>query len=260
MAAPADTGAGHPYASLRGKVVLVTGAARGLGRAMAGRFAQAGCRVWATDMDEPGARACANEMGAPAQAARMDVRDPGEVAAAVARILEADGRIDVLVNNAGRMTQGGYADTSHADWNEQLAVNVGGIFNCVQAVAPVMAAQRAGAIVNIGSVSAMRGGGAVGNLWYGATKAAVHAMTVGLARELGRHGVRVNAIAPGVVETDMVRDFLTPQLKEKVLQRFPLGRLATREDVAGLCLFLASDLAAFVTGEAIAVDGGFLKT
>jgi len=245
--------------TLQGKVVLVTGAARGLGRAMAERLAQAGCRIWATDLDAAGARACADALGPDAAAARMDVCDPAEISAVVQRIVGDRGRIDVLVNNAGRMTQGGFDQTSHAEWNEQLAVNVGGIFNCVQAVAPAMIAQRAGSIVNIGSVSAMRGGGAVGNLWYGATKAAVHAMTKGLARELGPHGIRVNAIAPGVVETDMVKDFLTPQLKQTVLKRFPLGRLATREDVANLCAFLASDLAAFVTGEAIAVDGGFLK-
>lgn len=139
-----------------------------------------------------------------------------------------------------------------------VGVNITGIFNCVQAVAPLMIARKRGAIINLASVSSVRGGGAVGNVWYGATKAAVVAMTAGLARELGPHGVRVNAISPGVVETDMVREFMTPQVRERVLTRFPMGRLATADDVASMAVFLASDGAALVTGQTVGVDGGFL--
>jgi NAD(P)-dependent dehydrogenase (short-subunit alcohol dehydrogenase family) len=248
--------AGQAGASRR--VALVTGAARGIGRRIAEVFAQAGYRVLVTDLDDAGARACADSIGSDARAMHMDVCDAAQVAAVVARIVREHESLDVLVNNAGRMTQGAFANTTRAEFDAMLAVNVTGIFNCTQAVAPVMTGARSGAIVNIASVSSVRGGGAVGNVWYGATKAAVVAMTAGLARELGPHGVRVNAISPGVIETEMVREFMTPQVRERVLTRFPLARLATVDDVARVALFLASDDAAFVTGQTVAVDGGFL--
>ena len=115
-------------------------------------------------------------------------------------------------------------------------------------------------IINIASVSAEKGGGAIGNVWYGATKAAVVAMTRGLGRELGPHGIRVNAIAPAVLDTDMVRELLSEERRAKILARVPLGRLAALDDVARLAVFLASGAAGFITGETIAVDGGFLRT
>jgi 3-oxoacyl-[acyl-carrier protein] reductase len=139
-------------------------------------------------------------------------------------------------------------------------VNVTGVYNCVQAAVPAMRGRAGAAIVNIASVAHEKGGGAIGNVWYGATKAAVVAMTRGLGRELGPQGIRVNAIAPVVIETDMVRDALTPQLREKALGRIPLGRFAQPDDVARVAVFLASDAASFITGETVAVDGGFLKT
>ena len=241
-------------------VALVTGAGRGIGRCIADHFARAGYSVVLTDIDEESARQGAADIGGTALAMRMDVRDTLEVGAVVHRIVDRLGAIDVLVNNAGLMTQGPFANTTRAAWDDLVGVNVTGLFNCVQAVAPVMTPRRRGAIVNIASVSSVRGGGAVGNVWYGATKAAVVAMTAGLGRELGPHGVRVNAISPGLVETDMVSEFLTPTVRERVLTRFPMGRLATVHDVARLALYLASDGAAFVTGQTVAVDGGFLTS
>ncbi|MDE2394375.1 MAG: glucose 1-dehydrogenase [Burkholderiales bacterium] len=238
--------------------VLVTGAARGIGRAIAERFAGAGHRVVVTDLDAAAARACADAIGGQAMALALDVRDPAQAAAAVEAACARHGAIEVLVNNAGRMTQGPFEQTAAADFEALLAVNVGGIYHLVQAVALGMRQRGRGAILNLASVSSVRGGGAVGNVWYGASKAAVVALTAGLARELGPQGVRVNAISPGLVETEMVRPFLTPETRARVLTRFPMGRLATVDDVARLALFLCSDDAGFVNGQTVAVDGGFL--
>jgi 3-oxoacyl-[acyl-carrier protein] reductase len=242
------------------QIAVVTGAGRGIGRAIASHFAAAGYAVVVSDIDEPRARTSAAGIGGAAVAMRMDVRDSAEVSTVVDAVVARFGAIDVLVNNAGLMTQGPFANTTRQAWDDLVGVNVTGLFNCVQATAPSMIARRQGTIVNIASISSVRGGGAVGNVWYGTTKAAVVAMTAGLGRELGPHGVRVNAISPGLAETDMVSPFLTPAVKERVLTRFPLGRLATVDDVARMAVFLASDAAAFVTGQTVVVDGGFLTS
>jgi 3-oxoacyl-[acyl-carrier protein] reductase len=228
--------------TLKGKVALVTGAARGIGAAIADAFEREECAVHRLDMsDTP---------------LKVDITDRPALQAAVKGI----GAIDILVNNAGLLARGPFDQTSGEAWDHLVAVNLTGVFNCVQAVVPAMRGRRGASIVNIASVSAEKGGGAMGNVWYGATKAGVVAMTKGLGRELGPRGIRVNAIAPGVIETDMVREHLSQELREKILARFPLGRFGTVEEVAQVALFLASDAASFVTGETIAVDGGFLRT
>jgi 3-oxoacyl-[acyl-carrier protein] reductase len=235
------------HEKLTGKVALVTGAARGIGAHIAARFAEHGAFVYAADIAE----------GA---ALRMDVTDRATVRAGLERIVRERGGLDVLVNNAGLLASGPFDQTSGEAWDHLVGVNVTGVFNCVQAAVPAMRGRPGACIINIASVSAEKGGGAMGNVWYGATKAAVVAMTMGLGRELGPEGIRVNAIAPAVMETDMVRGKLTPALRERILERIPLGRLAAPDDVARLALFLASDAASFITGETIAVDGGFLRT
>ena len=245
---------------LKGKVSLVTGAARGIGARIAARFVEHGCFVYVADVDEAGACACAAELGPDAVGVRLDVCDRTGLRAAVERIVRERGGIDILVNNAGVLAVGPFDQTTGAAWDNLVAVNLTGVFNCVQAAVPAMRGRAGASIINIASVSAEKGGGAIGNVWYGATKAGIVAIAKGLGRELGPEGIRVNAIAPGMLETDMVRAHLTPAMREQILARFPLGRFAETDDVARLAVFLASSAAAFITGETIAVDGGFLRT
>jgi 3-oxoacyl-[acyl-carrier protein] reductase len=225
----------------------VTGAARGVGARIAARFAEHGALVHAADIDERAAL-------------RLDVRDRAGARAAVERIERESGGLDILVNNAGLLATGPFDSTTGEAWDDLVAVNLTGIYNCVQAAVPAMRRRGRGSIINIASVSHEKGGGAFGNVWYGATKAGVVAMTRGLGRELGPFRIRVNAIAPAVVATDMVRSLLTPEVRERIVARIPLGRLAEEDDVARLAVFLAADWSEFITGETIAVDGGFLRT
>ena len=234
-------------ADFTGRVVLVTGAGRGLGAKIAARFAEHGARVYASDVD-PGA------------ALLLDVTDRASIARAMERIERESGGLDVLVNNAGLLATGAFDATGPRAWDRLVAVNLTGVYNCVQAAVPSMSRRGRGAIVNIASVSHEKGGGAFGNVWYGATKAGVVAMTKGLGRELGPLGIRVNAIAPAVVATAMVNDLLSEEARARIVGRIPLGRLAEEDDVARAAIYLASDWSDFVTGETLAVDGGFLRT
>jgi 3-oxoacyl-[acyl-carrier protein] reductase len=232
---------------LAGRVALVTGAARGIGAAIAARFEEAGCLVWRADI-------------LPSAGVILDVTDRDAVHAVIGRIAAEHGGLDILVNDAGLIASGPADRTSGEEWDRLVAVNLTGIFNCIQAALPAMAGRAGASIINLASVSAEKGGGAIGNVWYGTTKAGVVALTKGLGRELGPRGIRVNAISPAVVDTDMTHDMLTPEMRGKVMARIPLGRLAEKDDVARLALFLACDDSAFITGETIAVDGGFLRT
>jgi NAD(P)-dependent dehydrogenase (short-subunit alcohol dehydrogenase family) len=245
---------------LTGRVALVTGAARGIGAGIARVLADNGCSVYVSDLDAAGARACANSLPGQCTGIALDVTDESAVKRAVGEIARGRGGLDILVNNAGVVTLGPFDKTSRAEWDRLVSINLSGIFNCVQASVPVMVGRRGAAIVNIASVSAEKGGGSFGNVWYGATKAAVVAITKGLSRDLGPRGIRVNAISPGVVETDMTKDLLTPETHARVLARFPIGRFAKAEDIALAALYLVSDAAGFVTGETLVVDGGFLRT
>jgi NAD(P)-dependent dehydrogenase (short-subunit alcohol dehydrogenase family) len=232
---------------LEKKVALVTGAARGIGARIAASFADHGAIVYGADLGE----------GA---TLRLDVTDRGALRDAVERIRAKHGGIDILVNNAGVLTAGPFDGTSGEEWDRLIAVNLTGIFNCVQAVVPAMRGRKGASIINLSSVSHEKGGGAFGNVWYGATKAGVVAMTRGLSRDLGPQAIRVNAIAPAVVSTDMVHSLLTAEARQRILARIPLGRIGEADDVARLAVFLASDAASFITGETVAVDGGFLRT
>ncbi len=234
-------------ADLSGRAALVTGAARGIGASIAQCFADHGATVYRADITGDVDLA-------------MDVTDRDAIRSALAHIGERHGGLDILVNNAGLLATGEFEQTTGAAWDRLVAVNLTGVFNCVQAAVPAMHGRAGASIINIASVSAEKGGGAMGNVWYGATKAGVVAMTRGLGRELGPRGIRVNAIAPAVIETDMVQAHLTVETRARIVARIPLGRLAQAEDVTQLALFLASEASSFITGETIAVDGGFLRT
>lgn len=245
---------------LKGKIAIVTGAARGIGASIASELVGSGCIVAIGDIDTGAAQTTASQLGDRALGMHLDVRDSDSVDSAVRRTIETYGRIDLLVNNAGILSSAKLQEMSEDELRRILDVNVMGVFRCVRAALPGMTGASGAAIINISSISAAKGGGIFGNVWYGATKAAVIAITKGLARELGPLGIRVNAIAPGVVESDMIRDRLTPAVRQNLLKRVPLGRMISALDIARCAVFLASAHAESLTGETITIDGGLLQT
>jgi NAD(P)-dependent dehydrogenase (short-subunit alcohol dehydrogenase family) len=248
---------------LHGDVAFVTGAGAGLGEAIAHSLAAEGCAVWVADRDAKGAERVAAEIaakGGSARALAVDVSDRAGVEAAMAELARAHATPDILVNAAGLLSTGQVADLPAGEYGRIAQVNVEGILYCVKAAIPAMRAAGYGRIINIASVSAMRGGGSVGNTLYGATKAAVVALTMGLARELGPDGITVNAVAPSIIDTAMTHAALTEEARRRILPRIPLGRFAAATDVADLVVFLASARAGFISGAVIPVDGGILTT
>jgi 3-oxoacyl-[acyl-carrier protein] reductase len=235
-----------------GKTALVTGAARGIGRAIAEAFATRGAKVAVVDvLDEVEEAAAA--LGENAKGYRADVTDSGEVKALVGRVIEDLGGVDILVNNAGITRDALLPRMSEDDFDRVLKVNLYGTYNLTQAVTRPMMKARSGRIVNIASVIGLHGN--VGQANYAASKGGVIALTKSTAKELAARGVTVNAIAPGFIRTAMT-DQLSDKVKEMMLSVIPFGRFGESEDVAGAVLFLASDLAAYVTGQVLVVDGG----
>jgi NAD(P)-dependent dehydrogenase (short-subunit alcohol dehydrogenase family) len=248
---------------LTDRVAVVTGGAAGIGEAIARTLAAEGCCVCILDRDGSAARkiaAALTNSGLQAQSAAVDVGDPAAVTQTFHEICASRNRVDILVNAAGVLSTGLVADLPVAEWGRVSQVNLSGVLHCVKAAIPVMMGQRYGRIINIASVSAMRGGGSIGNTFYGTTKAGVVALTMGLARELGPHGITANAIAPAVVDTAMTHAALTEEARQRILARIPLGRLGHLSDIADLAAFLASQRAGFITGAVIPVDGGILTT
>jgi 3-oxoacyl-[acyl-carrier protein] reductase len=237
-----------------GKVVLVTGGSRGIGRACAVAFGQAGATVVLSYAgNESAAAEAVNAAGSKARSVRFDVADTAACAAAVEDIVRAEGRLDVLVNNAGVSIDGLAVRIKDADWDRQLDTNLKGSFALCRAAARPMMKQRAGAIVNLTSVVGETGN--VGQAAYAASKAGLIGLTKALARELASRNVRVNAVSPGFIDTDMTAR-LAAELKEKLTESIPLGRLGSADEVAKAVLFLASDAASYVTGEVLKVNGG----
>jgi NAD(P)-dependent dehydrogenase (short-subunit alcohol dehydrogenase family) len=243
---------------LDGKIALVTGAGSGIGAAIADALADEGCVVYFGDTDLESATQAAASSKRPGHAVELDVGDARSSERAAKRIAGEHGRIDILVNNAGILKTGSIVESTIADWDQVCRVNLSGVYYCCKAVLPFMIERKSGRIVNIASVSAARGGGVFGNALYGTTKAGVVALTKGMARDLGPFGINVNAIAPAVTETGMIRALLTPERRRAALASIPLGRFATPADIANMVIVLASNLSSYVSGETIVVDGGYL--
>jgi NAD(P)-dependent dehydrogenase (short-subunit alcohol dehydrogenase family) len=245
---------------LSGKTAIISGAAskRGIGLATARRFAAEGAQVAILDIDAAAAENAAHTLGKSHVGLGCDVADKSSCEQAVARVLEAFGAIDVLINNAGVTQPAKFLEISPADWDRIQDVNLKGILFLSQAVIPHMRKRKAGSIACMSSVSAQRGGGIFGGPHYSAAKAGVLGLAKAMAREFGPDGIRVNCVTPGLIATDITGDKLTDEMRSKILEGIPLDRLGSAEDVAGIYTFLASDLSAYVTGAVIDVNGGML--
>ena len=236
------------------RVAVVTGAARGIGRAIAEKFLAQGCRVALLDIDATTLARTAQALG-DVLALECDVADSKQVAAAIDRVSARFGRIDALVNNAGIALFKPLLDTTYEEWSRVLAVNLSGPFLCSQACAPVMLKNGGGAIVNISSISGLRA--STLRVAYGTSKAALDHLTRQQAAELGNLGIRVNAVAPGPVDTAMAKQVHTADIRAGYHDAIPLNRYGTEEEIAEAVLFLCSEAASYINGQTLAVDGGF---
>jgi 3-oxoacyl-[acyl-carrier protein] reductase len=243
---------------LENQIAVVTGAGRGIGRAIALKFAAAGADVVCVSRTVENSEKVATEvraLGRKAWAYAVDVADANSVNPAIEKILAECGRVDILVNNAGVTRDGLLMRMSDADWDTVLNTNLKGAFLVTKAFSRAMLKQRAGRIVNIASVIGLIGN--AGQCNYAASKAGLIGFTKSAAKEFASRGVTVNAIAPGFTETDMTAE-LKPDMKEQVLKQIPLGCFGQAEDIANAALFLASASARYVTGQVLAVDGGMV--
>jgi len=244
----------RPALDFSSKVVVVTGGSRGIGRACAVAFAKAGATVVLTYAgNDVAAEEAVRLAGAKATSVKFDVADTASCARAIDDVLAKHGRLDVLVNNAGVAMDGLSMRVRDEDWDRQLDTNLKGAFALARAAARPMMKQRSGAIINLVSVVGEMGN--AGQAAYAASKAGLIGLTKALARELGSRNIRVNAVSPGFIDTDMTSK-ISADMRKRLLESIPLGRLGTADEVAQSVLFLASDAAAYTTGEVLKVNGG----
>jgi len=242
------------------KLAVVTGAARGIGLATTEKFLAEGWRVVMIDIDGATLMASFDRLAVPDDtlAIECDVAEPGQVGAAIDATVKRFSRIDSLVNNAGIAEFNPILETDFEVWSRILAVNLGGPFLCTQACAPVMLAGGGGSVVNIASISGLRA--STLRVAYGTSKAGLIQLTKQQAAELGDKGIRVNAIAPGPVDTAMAKKVHGPEIRADYHAAIPLGRYGTEEEIADAIFFLASERASYINGQCLAVDGGFDTT
>ena len=243
---------------LANQIAVVTGAGRGIGRAIALKFAAEGADVVCVSRTPENSEKVANEIGAlgrKAWAFAVDVTDSAAVNAAAVKILADCGKVDILVNNAGVTRDGLLMRMSDEDWDTVLNTNLKGAFFFTKAFSRAFARQRSGRIINISSVIGLIGN--AGQCNYAASKAGLIGFTQSVAKELASRGITVNAIAPGFIETDMTSE-LKPEMRDAILKQIPLGSFGSAEDIAGAVLFLASPAARYVTGQVLTVDGGMV--
>jgi 2-hydroxycyclohexanecarboxyl-CoA dehydrogenase len=258
--------------NLAGKAVIVTGAGSNIGRAIALAFAREGAQVAIAEIDEARAQKVAGECraaGATAMALRTDVTDIGSVQAMVKAVEERFGRVDVLVNNVGWVRDALFMEKPRAEWEREVQINLWGMINCTRTVLDGMVQRKGGAIVSMGSDAGRIGEFREGV--YGACKAGVIALSKSIAREVGKFGIRLNVVCPGMTmpatdeeigELSMWnapenRAWRTEEMRARIAKAYPLRRVATPEDITGAVLFLASDAAAFITGQTLSVSGGY---
>jgi 2-hydroxycyclohexanecarboxyl-CoA dehydrogenase len=235
------------------KIAIVTGGGQGIGRAISEKLAAEGATVVVTDLVGQNASQTADRLPG-AIAIGVDVTDRQAVQAVADQVLQLFGHVDVLVNNAGWDKASAFVDSDPDDWDRAIAVNLYGVLHTCKAVLPIMAAQGSGAVVNLGSDAGRVGSS--GEAVYSAAKGGVIAFTKSLAREMARHQVRVNCVCPGPTDTALFASFAGPKLREALTKAIPFRRLGQPADVANVVAFLASDEAAFVTGQTVSVSGG----
>lgn len=240
---------------LEGKVALVTGASRGIGRDIAARFVEAGAKVALVARNRDALQDTASDLGDKAFPFVADVADSESIREAVSAVEQDIGPIDILVNNAGVTRDGVLVRVSEEDWDRVLDTNLKGAFNTTKVVARGMMKRRWGRVINITSVVGVIGNR--GQVNYAASKAGLIGFTKSIAKELASRNILANAIAPGFMDTNMTRD-LSDEQRDALLSQIPLGKLGTGDDVASVALFLASEMASYITGQVLVVDGGMV--
>jgi 3-oxoacyl-[acyl-carrier protein] reductase len=240
---------------MKDKVVIITGAARGIGKASAEIFAQKGARVYLWDVLPVGEETATEivKNGGIATFMHVSVTDNASIAAAVEKIMAKEGRVDVLINNAGITRDKSMLKMSQEELQLVIDINLTGVFNCSKAIFPIMVAQKYGRVICTSSIVGTTGN--FGQTNYVATKAAIIGMVKTWAKEFGKHNITANAVAPGFIQTDMT-DLIPAELLDKMVQEIPAKRMGMPEDIAHAYLFLASDEASFINGHCIAVNGG----
>ena len=243
---------------LKDKVALITGGARGIGKSIAMLFAGEGADIVVADVNLELAAKTASEiesLGRKSMALELDVTDYAKVEEGVNKILDKFGKVDILVNNAGITKDNLLLRMSQAEWDAVINVNLKGTFNCIKAVSRPMVKQRSGRIISIASIIGLMGNWGQAN--YAASKAGIIALTKTVAKELATRNINANAVAPGFIQTDMTAK-LPEDVKKKMMEAIPMAKLGMPEDVANVCLFLASQESNYITGQTITVDGGMV--